>query len=113
MLGEPLLNAPLLGAPIRGANNVNEDLRVRLGDCGSVKTASRDNLAWLTSRLGALKTMLEDNQVEMLDCKVSSKVAFEDSRTVAFEGFLHFQVWKSMLSAAHPAEAQIGTKKFS
>ena len=77
---------------------IGKDLRVRQGDCGSVKTERRGNSEWLMmGRFVAPETLLEDKKMKMSDCKVSSNVALEDSRRVALGGFLHFQGWKSML----------------
>ena len=77
---------------------MGKDLRVRQGDCGSVKTERRGNSEWLMmGRFLAPETLLEYKLMKMSDCKVLSKVALEDSRRVALGDFLHFQGWKSIL----------------
>ena len=77
---------------------IGKDLRVRQGDCGSVKTERRDNLEGLMmGRFVTPETWLEDKLMKRSDCKVSSKAALEDSRRVALGDFLHFQGWKSIL----------------
>ena len=87
---------------------IGKDLGGRQEDCGSVKTERKGNSELLTDMLGAPKTWLEDKQMKLSSCKGSLKICLEDSRRVAVGGFQHFQGWKSMLWAFHPAQAQIG-----